>query len=64
MLGSLRMVRTGARSVFRATEQDMDPISMVYTGKPFPFRSPGRVTLVIAIDTVRYGTLPFAHTPG
>ena len=43
---------------------DMDPISIVYTGKPFPFRSPGRVTLVIAIDTVRYGTLPFAHTPG
>ena len=43
---------------------DMDPISMVYTGKPFPFRAPGRVTIVIAIDTVRYGSLPFEHTPG
>jgi PPOX class probable F420-dependent enzyme len=43
---------------------DMDPISIVYTGKPFPFRAPGRVTLVIAIDTVRHGTLPFEHTPG
>ncbi|MGZ4681683.1 MAG: TIGR03618 family F420-dependent PPOX class oxidoreductase [Acidimicrobiales bacterium] len=43
---------------------DMDPISMVYTGKPFPFRAPGRVTLVIAIDTAHHGTLPFEHTPG
>lgn len=43
---------------------DMDPISMVYTGKPFPFRSPGRVTIVISIDAVRYGTLPFTHTRG
>jgi PPOX class probable F420-dependent enzyme len=42
---------------------DMDPISMVYTGKPFPFRAPGRVTLVIAIDTARYNSLPFEHTP-
>jgi PPOX class probable F420-dependent enzyme len=43
---------------------DMDPISIVYTGKPFPFRAPGRVTLVIVIDSVRHGTLPFEHTPG
>jgi PPOX class probable F420-dependent enzyme len=43
---------------------DMDPISIVYTGKPFPFRAPGRVTIVIAIDRVRYGSLPFEHTPG
>jgi len=43
---------------------DMDPISMVYIGKPFPYRAPGRVTLVIAIDAVRHGTLPFEHTPG
>ena len=43
---------------------DMDPISVVYTGKPFPFRAPGRVTLVIAIDSVRHNTLPFQHTPG
>jgi PPOX class probable F420-dependent enzyme len=42
----------------------MDPISMKYTGKPFPFRDPeGRVTLVIEIDKVRYTKLPFEHTP-
>jgi PPOX class probable F420-dependent enzyme len=42
----------------------MDPISVKYTGKPFPFRDPeGRVTLVIEIDKVRYTKLPFEHTP-
>ena len=42
----------------------MDPISVRYTGKPFPFRSPeGRVALCIEIDKARYAKLPFAHTP-
>jgi len=42
----------------------MDPISVKYTGKPFPFRSPeGRVALVIEFDKVRYLKLPFEHTP-
>src|SRR5579864_5761896 len=44
--------------------QYMDPISLKYTGKPFPFRSPeGRVALVIEIEKARYTKLPFEHTP-
>lgn len=43
----------------------MDPISVKYTGAPFPLRDPaGRVVLVIEADKVRYVTLPFQHTPG
>jgi PPOX class probable F420-dependent enzyme len=43
----------------------MDPISIKYTGKPFPFRDPnGRVALYIELDKARYARLPFEHTPG
>jgi hypothetical protein len=38
---------------------DMDPISIVYTGKPFPFRQPGRVTLRIEPTWAEYRKLPF-----
>jgi PPOX class probable F420-dependent enzyme len=42
----------------------MDPISIKYTGKPFPFRSPdGRIALIIELDKARYAKLPFEHTP-
>jgi PPOX class probable F420-dependent enzyme len=42
----------------------MDPISIKYTGKPFPFRNPeGRVALVIECEKARYTKLPFEHTP-
>jgi PPOX class probable F420-dependent enzyme len=42
----------------------MDPISMKYTGKPFPFRNPdGRVALFVEVDKARYLKLPFTHTP-
>ena len=42
----------------------IDPISLKYTGKPFPFRSPeGRVALVIKVEKARYTKLPFEHTP-
>ena len=42
----------------------MDPISVKYTGKPFPFRNPeGRVALFIEVDKARYTKLPFEHTP-
>ena len=42
----------------------LDPISVKYTGKPFPFRDPkGRVALVIEVDKERYTKLPFEHTP-
>jgi PPOX class probable F420-dependent enzyme len=42
---------------------DMDPISIVYTGKPFPFRGPDRVTIVIEPDWARFGRLPFEPVP-
>jgi PPOX class probable F420-dependent enzyme len=42
----------------------MDPISVKYTGKPFPFRSPdGCVALFIELEKARYAKLPFEHTP-
>jgi PPOX class probable F420-dependent enzyme len=42
----------------------MDPISIKYTRKPFPFRNPeGRVALVIECEKARYTKLPFEHTP-
>jgi PPOX class probable F420-dependent enzyme len=42
----------------------MDPISMKYTGKPFPMRQPeGRLAMYIEVDKERYTKLPFEHTP-
>ena len=42
----------------------MDPISVKYTGKPFPFRNPeGQIALFIEVDKDRYTKLPFEHTP-
>jgi PPOX class probable F420-dependent enzyme len=43
----------------------LDPISVRYTGKPFPWREPEgrRVALVIEVDKARYTKLPFEHTP-
>jgi PPOX class probable F420-dependent enzyme len=42
----------------------MDPISVKYTGKPFPMRNPeGRVVLVVEVFKARYVKLPFTHTP-
>jgi PPOX class probable F420-dependent enzyme len=44
--------------------KSMDPVSIKYTGKPFPFRAPeGRVVLVIECEKARYTKLPFEHTP-
>ncbi len=37
----------------------MDPISITYTGKPFPFRNPPRVTLVIEPSKIDHHVLPF-----
>jgi hypothetical protein len=43
---------------------DMDAISRVYTGAPFPGRDPERVTIVIELTWVQHRVLPFRHTPG
>jgi PPOX class probable F420-dependent enzyme len=42
----------------------MDPISMKYVGREFPFRAPEeRVALYVEVDKARYMKLPFEHTP-
>jgi hypothetical protein len=41
----------------------MDPISMKYTGQPFPYRGPDRVCFVIAMEKGAERTLHFAHRP-
>jgi PPOX class probable F420-dependent enzyme len=60
-------VQIRGRVVERRPDPDlkiMDPISLRYTGKPFPFRNPeGRVALIIEVDKARYTKLPFEHTP-
>jgi PPOX class probable F420-dependent enzyme len=41
----------------------MDPISVKYTGAPFPFRGPDRVCFVIAAEKAGQRTLGFTHSP-
>jgi len=42
----------------------MDPISVKYTGAPFPSRGADRVCFVIAVEKAAQRTLDFAHDPG
>jgi PPOX class probable F420-dependent enzyme len=42
----------------------MDPISVKYTGSPFPVRGPGRVCFVIEVGRAGQRTLGFTHSPG
>jgi len=42
----------------------MDPISIKYTGRPFPSRGADRLCFVIAIDNAWQTTLGFVHDPG
>jgi PPOX class probable F420-dependent enzyme len=42
----------------------MDPISIKYTGAPFPSRGPDRVCFVIAVEKGAQRTLGFVHQPG
>jgi PPOX class probable F420-dependent enzyme len=41
----------------------LDGYSHKYTGKPFPFRNPGQIALIIEAEKVRYEKLPFENTP-
>jgi PPOX class probable F420-dependent enzyme len=41
----------------------LDGYSHKYTGKPFPFRDPGQIALIIEVEKARYEKLPFQHTP-
>jgi hypothetical protein len=42
----------------------MDPISIKYTGAPFPSPGPDRVCFVIAVERAAARTLGFVHNPG
>ena len=42
----------------------MDPISVKYTGAPFPSRGQDRVCFVIAVDKAACRALGFVHDPG
>jgi PPOX class probable F420-dependent enzyme len=42
----------------------MDPISVKYTGAPFPSRGADRVCFVIAVEKAGQRTLGFVHDPG
>jgi hypothetical protein len=42
----------------------MDPISVKYTGVPFPSRGPDRVCFVTAVEKAAQHTLSFVHRPG
>ena len=42
----------------------MDPISVKYTGAPFPSRGPDRVCFVIAVKSAAAQALGFIHSPG
>ena len=40
-----------------------DVTARKYTGKEFPWRNPGGVTLVIEVDRAKFAKLPFTHAP-
>jgi len=62
-----RMAAIQGRVVDVRPDQDcrhMDPISVKYTGAPFPSRGPDRVCFVIAVEKAAQRTLSFVHDPG
>jgi PPOX class probable F420-dependent enzyme len=62
-----RMAALQGRVVEVRPDEDcryMDPISVKYTGKPFPYRGPGRVCFVIAVQKGASRILDFVHEPG
>ena len=40
-----------------------DVTARKYTGKEFPWRNPGGVTLVIEVERAKFAKLPFTHAP-
>ena len=62
-----RMAAVQGRVVEVRPDEDcryMDPISVKYTGLPFPSRGPGRVCFVIEVEKAGQRTLSFVHAPG
>jgi PPOX class probable F420-dependent enzyme len=42
---------------------DKDGMSQKYVGKPFPWRYPNGVVLVIEVERARYHAIPLEHAP-
>ena len=62
-----RMAMLQGRVIGERADDDcryMDPISIKYTGAPFPSRGADRVCFVIAIERAAAQTLRFVHRPG
>jgi PPOX class probable F420-dependent enzyme len=62
-----RMAAIQGRVVEARPDDDctyMDPISVKYTGSPFPSRGPGRLCFVIEVEKAGQRTLLFSHEPG
>jgi hypothetical protein len=67
MANPYRMAAIQGRVVDVRPDQDcryMDPISIKYTGAPFPSRGPDRVCFVVAVEKAAQRTLSFVHDPG
>ena len=67
LANAYRMAAIQGRVVEIRPDEDcryMDPISVKYTGVPFPARGPGRVCFVIAAGKAGSQTLGFTHNPG
>jgi len=61
-----RMAMLQGRVIEERADHDcrcMDPISIKYTGSPFPHRGPDRLCFVIAVDRSAAHTLDFTHNP-
>jgi PPOX class probable F420-dependent enzyme len=62
-----RMAAVQGRVAEMRSDEDcryMDPISVKYTGAPFPARGPERVCFVIEAETAGGRSLGFTHRPG
>ncbi len=62
-----RMAELRGRVVERRPDPDFaakDAMSVKYIGRPFPWRYPDGVILVIEVDRARYRKIPLEHRPG
>jgi len=61
-----RMAELRGRVVERRPDpelSDKDVMSRKYVGKPFPWRYPKSVVLVIEVERARYQAIPLEHAP-
>jgi hypothetical protein len=62
-----RMAELRGRVVERRADPEFtvkDAMSVKYIGRPFPWRYPDGVILVIEVDRARFRKIPLEHRPG